>query len=281
IVEDALYAISVMGIVVDIQYPGIVRLPDPGDGRRQIVIDAEARSAVAMAMVQSAGHIEGPANRSRHHHLSALNRPADHRAGRLMHPGEDGVVIGSQSPGPSLGYVHIRGAPQALHGGDEIRIVHPEQFLLSGWTGFHHLDLRRGEQPHLLDQRDGEFQPLRIERVIRFEAVGDEPWIPDQSGARAHAGIVACRSFSSDGQPTSKPAERSAFSATRGSIVATFRIAVRGSPIPAAGTSMLTMFNLSSSLMIRMARATSPGRSATRTSRREHPWLAPSRCTKA
>ncbi len=67
VVKGPLHPVSVVGVGVDVQNPGVVLLPQPGDGHRRIVVDAKTGGAPPEGVMKPAREVEGVFALPRHH----------------------------------------------------------------------------------------------------------------------------------------------------------------------------------------------------------------------
>ena len=88
---DRLDAVAVMDVEVDVQHAQAVA-PRPRDRERRVVVDAEARGAVAHRVVEPAARVERVLDVAAQDRLHRPQRAAGDRRGGIVHPGERRIV---------------------------------------------------------------------------------------------------------------------------------------------------------------------------------------------
>ena len=192
LVERRLYAVAVVHVDVDVTYPEAVR-GQVLDRHREVVVDAESRSACWVGVVQPAPELQHPRGPPLAHEAGAGQCATHEGPHRQVDPGEDGGVRRAEPE--SRGVVERLARGERLDRADVPLVVNGQDFLSRGGLGLdplHRVPERRDQvQRHLL--------PLGAERVLGAEVVGPVRRAVDQ-----------LRHGLSTGHSTSNPAPRSA-----------------------------------------------------------------------
>ena len=169
VVEDALHAVAVVHVDIDVGDPLRAVRQQPSDRDSNVVVDAESTHPVRHRMVQTTGDVGGVVDLAGPHLAGRLDAGADDVAGRLVHPGEGRVVVAAQAA-RQVGEGGVGAG--AHHRLDHRRVVHRDQVVLRRVRGRHAGQLL--EHAQLLGQGDREVHAHGVHRMRRTEVVGRE-----------------------------------------------------------------------------------------------------------
>ena len=173
--EDALRAVAVVRIDVDVGHPPDAAVEQPLDREGGVVVDAKTARALPGGVVHPAAEVHGPHGAAVQDSCGRQQGAAGQPGAGFVHAGKGGVVLGSETPGVVGG---VRVFAHAPHGGHKLRAVDRAQLRVGGDVRSRYRDVVQIQQSKAAGQLRCELHALRRHRVGVAKVVGSHGWGP-------------------------------------------------------------------------------------------------------
>ncbi len=173
--EDALGAVAVVGIDVDVRDPPDTAVEQPLHGEGGVVIDTEAAGPLTGGMMHAAAEVDGADRCTGQDRLGREQRSAGQPGAGFVHPGKGRIIVGAK---PAFRVRRRWIVACAPHRGDIFGTVHSQEFDVGrdlGRLDGHMLEVEESERR---GEPGRQFEPLGGHRMRGTEIVRGHGGIP-------------------------------------------------------------------------------------------------------
>ena len=202
-VERGLHPVAVVRVDVHVGDPLGALSQQPGDRDRRVVVNAEPAGVGGHGVVHAARDAGPVLSRARPDSAGRGQGPPGHQRRRLVHAGEDRVVLGAEPEHPRDSQLAPLQAPAGigmlsppadrLHRADVRRVMHQIQVRVGGRGRGGQGHAGQGPQPELVREPHRELHPHRRQRMTRPEVIVSQPLVPGHMQGARHRARPLCR----------------------------------------------------------------------------------------